>query len=329
MVTPSIGCLVITADWQNASISWNEWLTLPISYSNIPLSAQLAITIWDVSPSDGNGVNSHAVPFGGTTLPLFEQENTLQKGRQKCYIHRRKAADGLSHSTTPSTLPAPRRRADGVKKDAVDTEVDEMERLEKLFKKHEMGDIPRIDWLDQLVFRGVERRGMQTPSPHPSLLKRRQTAQKTTSSPGKIKENEEVQSAEAKGTSGSMVAPDEEKFTLYIDLPRFDFPIVFVDHEYPPPPISTVSHHSPSSSNVVLKPPPEVQYGPGINGPGAGYDGGRLFKVYDPEVGARDNPAESKHRRLVRSHRTGVLDRDLKPNAKIRDELNVGDALHQ
>lgn len=37
----------------------------------------------------------------------------------------------------------------------------------------------------------------------------------------------------------------------------------------------------------------------------------------------RDNPAESKHRRLVRNHRTGDLDRDLKPNAKIRDELNV------
>jgi phosphatidylinositol 3-kinase len=50
--------------------------------------------------------------------------------------------------------------------------------------------------------------------------------------------------------------------------------------------------------------------------------GGRLVRVYDPEVGARDNPAESKHRRLVRSHRTGVLDRDLKPNAKVRDELN-------
>ena len=43
--------------------------------------------------------------------------------------------------------------------------------------------------------------------------------------------------------------------------------------------------------------------------------------VYDPE-NPRDNPAESKHRRLVRSHRNGPLDRDLKPNAKIRDELN-------
>lgn len=37
----------------------------------------------------------------------------------------------------------------------------------------------------------------------------------------------------------------------------------------------------------------------------------------------RENPVEAKHRRLVRSHRNGPLDRELKPNAKIRDELNV------
>lgn len=44
--------------------------------------------------------------------------------------------------------------------------------------------------------------------------------------------------------------------------------------------------------------------------------------VLDPEA-ARDNPVENKHRKLARSHRNGPLDRDLKPNAKIRDELNV------
>ncbi|KAG1434614.1 hypothetical protein G6F56_014249 [Rhizopus delemar] len=44
--------------------------------------------------------------------------------------------------------------------------------------------------------------------------------------------------------------------------------------------------------------------------------------VFDPDL-HRDNPVEAKHRRLVRSHRSGPLDRDLKPNPKIRDELNV------
>lgn len=44
--------------------------------------------------------------------------------------------------------------------------------------------------------------------------------------------------------------------------------------------------------------------------------------ILDPDI-VRDNPVEAKHRRLVRSHRNGPLDRDLKPNPKIRDELNV------
>lgn len=48
-----------------------------------------------------------------------------------------------------------------------------------------------------------------------------------------------------------------------------------------------------------------------------------LFTIVDPEI-VRKNPVEAKHRRLVRDHRNGPLDRELKPNAKIRDELNVG-----
>lgn len=51
-------------------------------------------------------------------------------------------------------------------------------------------------------------------------------------------------------------------------------------------------------------------------------DSTSLFPIVDPEI-VRENPVEAKHRRLVRSHRNGPLDRELKPNAKIRDELNV------
>ena len=47
-----------------------------------------------------------------------------------------------------------------------------------------------------------------------------------------------------------------------------------------------------------------------------------LWQIVDPEI-ARDNPVEDKHRRLVRSHRSGALDRELKPNAKDRDQLAV------
>ena len=44
--------------------------------------------------------------------------------------------------------------------------------------------------------------------------------------------------------------------------------------------------------------------------------------VIDPEI-TRENPVEAKHIRLGRNHRSGPLDRDLKPDANIRDDLNV------
>lgn len=193
--------------------------------------------------------------------------------------------------------------------------------MEKLFKKHEMGEIPRIDWLDQLVFRGFEKRGLQASKNSLKTLQRQQNQMgESPSGPG-------VENGAAPGQQSE--GPEEDRrpsnFVLNIELPRFDFAVAFADHEYPPPPISSLQHMSSSQSNIVLKPPPEVQFGPGINGVGDATTGGsRLIRVYDPEVGARDNPAESKHRRLVRSqHRHGVLDKDLKPNAKVRDELNV------
>lgn len=83
----------------------------------------------------------------------------------------------------------------------------------------------------------------------------------------------------------------EEKLFLYIDLPKFDFSVVHVEQPYTNLPVQT--------------PNPLVGF------------------IFDPEMD-RENPVELKHRRLVRSHRTGPLDRELKPlNAKIRDDLNV------
>ncbi|KAH6674938.1 kinase-like domain-containing protein [Halenospora varia] len=303
---------------------WSEWLTLPIEYSNLPLSSRLAITVWDLSPTGGKGAQGHAIPFGGTTLPLFDKENQLQKGRQKCYLHRRVAADGLDSTSTPSVPPSSRRKG-GKGKEAtelIDKETEELDRLEKLFKKHEMGEITRVDWLDNLVFRGVEKRAKLSSGASLKNIQRQRSRRHSRPLT--------LDGADEENTNGDTKDPiedaiEDERFTLHVELPRFDFPIVFADHEYPPPPISSLQHLSTSQSNIILKPPPEVHFGPGINGLSDDDDngfGGRLVRVYDPEVGARDNPVESKHRRLVRSHRTGVLDRDLKPNAKVRDELN-------
>ena len=141
------------------SRTWNEWLELPITISTLPHSSQLAITVWDVSPTGGKGAQGHTIPFGGTTIPLFDQDNTLQKGRQKCRLYRHKAADGFSSTKTPAVPPRRRKVVNGRPSYHFNTpEEDELERLEKLFKKHEMGEIHRVDWLDHLVFKAVEKK---------------------------------------------------------------------------------------------------------------------------------------------------------------------------
>ena len=305
--------------FKNARI-WNEWLELPYTISDLPLNSQLAITLWDNSPGG-------RISFGGTTISLFDKDNFLQKGRQQCQIYRHKAADGFALTTTPAVgnLPndQPRKSAPAPKFKTKDHE--ELHRLEGLLKKHDLGEIPRIDWLDALVFEKVGKIRAKVEA-FDKITKKEEGSKLT-----------EARKEQDQGSKSSSSKTDEEKtsindslsdesFKLIIDFPRFDFPIIFADHEYSPPPISPYAHQPSSSMGIDLKPPPEVQLGPGIKSSldtDSDPDAPPLFTVYDPEVGHKDNPAESKHRRLVRNHRTGVLDRDLKPNAKIRDELNI------
>lgn len=49
----------------NGRIRWNEWITLPIRYCDLPLNSQITFTVWDIS-----GPRS-AIPVGGTTFRLF------------------------------------------------------------------------------------------------------------------------------------------------------------------------------------------------------------------------------------------------------------------
>ncbi|KAL2820502.1 kinase-like domain-containing protein [Aspergillus cavernicola] len=284
--------------------SWNEWLQLPMSIKDAPRKCQLAVTIWDLSPFGGEGADGHYIPFGGTTIPLFDEDGKLKTGRQKCKVYRHKAADGFSSTTTPSSPP---KRRKGNKPDPLGPSIEELEleRVEVLIKKHEMGEIPRIDWMDHMVFRQLERLKLnaEEAARKRSLLLK---ASKEQSAGGEEEDSDEEKF-------------DDENFILYIEFPRFDHPIVWSDHEYPPPPISSYPQNVPGDPSAALKPLPEVRFGPGIEGA----DGEGVIRIYDPEVGQTGNPCEDKHRRLIRSHRTGIMDRDLKPNPKIRDDLNI------
>ncbi|KAE8411332.1 kinase-like domain-containing protein [Aspergillus pseudocaelatus] len=288
--------------------AWNEWLQMPMSLKDAPYKCQLAITIWDLSPFGGEGAQGHYVPFGGTTISLFDEEGKLKMGRQKCKVYRHKAADGFSSTTTPSVPSTKRRKVNTPDSLGPSPEEIELERVEVLIKKHEMGEIPRIDWMDQMVFRQLEKLKLHAEE----SARKRAILLKST----KQKHREKYGADGDDSDEGNL---DDENFTLYVELPRFDHPVVWSDHEYPPPPVSSYPQNVPANPSSALKPAPEVRFGPGIEGA----DGEGVIRIYDPEVGQTGNPCEDKHRRLIRSHRTGIMDRDLKPNPKIRDELNA------
>ncbi|KAJ3541590.1 hypothetical protein NMY22_g3830 [Coprinellus aureogranulatus] len=122
---------------------------------------------------------------------------------------------------------------------------------------------------------------------------------------GKGRKMEEIHAAETEKS---------ENLFLYIDLPRFDFPVIFCEPEAPVASTSSASGTTTTTLATVTQAPVAPSISSSfINDPG-------LWGVADPDA-CNDNPVEDKHRRLVRSHRSSPYDRELKPNAKIRDEL--------
>jgi len=111
---------------------WNEWITLPIRYCDLPLSSQITFTVWDIGgPRD-------AVPVGGSTFRLFGKKwfvmiseipvegrtyqgiffvRTLRRGKHRLLLWPGVEADGSVETSTPSKMATQ----------------DEMGRLEKVY----------------------------------------------------------------------------------------------------------------------------------------------------------------------------------------------------
>ncbi|CAG7852601.1 Phosphatidylinositol 3-kinase vps34 Short=PI3-kinase vps34; Short=PI3K vps34; Short=PtdIns-3-kinase vps34; AltName: Full=Vacuolar protein sorting-associated protein 34 [Serendipita indica DSM 11827] len=226
----------------NTSYIWNEWITLPINYCDLPLGAQITFTVWDIA-----GPRT-PMPVGGSTFRLFGKKMTLRRGKHRLLLWKGQEADGSINSQTPSKV--------GLR--------DEMGRLEKLMKKFDRGDLPRNDWLDLLAFRRIE----------------------------EIHKTEEAKS---------------ENLYLYIDLPKFDFPIVY--NELESYPVTNRIVPQPQAAPAAVQPVININQDP------------HLWAILDPDM-ELENPVEDKHRRLVRSHRNGPLDRELKPNPELRNHLD-------
>ena len=113
--------------------SWNEWLTLPIKFCDLPEDSLLCLTIWDC-----NGPGEREA-IGGTSVSLFGRKGLFRSGQMDLVVWPGVAGGEES----PGKLR--------------DTDKEQYHRLAKLSKKYHDGKIPAVDWLDRITFAEIQR----------------------------------------------------------------------------------------------------------------------------------------------------------------------------
>jgi len=138
VVVMHAGCplhLPVTTAYKNFSQrwAWNQWLTLPIKFSDLPVDSILCCTVWDCN---GPGMRE---AIGGTSISLFGKKGVFRNGMMDLVVWGGKEGG----EDTPGKVR--------------DTDKEQYHRLAKLTKKYHAGKIPAIDWLDRLAFAEMER----------------------------------------------------------------------------------------------------------------------------------------------------------------------------
>ncbi|XP_053662768.1 phosphatidylinositol 3-kinase catalytic subunit type 3 [Anopheles marshallii] len=117
--------------------SWNEWVTLPLRFTDISRTAVIGLTIYDCA-----GGREQLTVVGGTSISFFSTNGLFRQGLYDLKVWPQMEPDGTRNSTTPGKCS--------------NAGVNQMQRLSKLAKKHRNGQMEKIDWLDRLTFRELE-----------------------------------------------------------------------------------------------------------------------------------------------------------------------------
>ncbi|CAD7014388.1 unnamed protein product [Ceratitis capitata] len=131
-------CLPVTTSYKafTKRWSWNEWVTLPLQFSDLPRTAMLALTILDCAGAGKTTV------IGGTSISLFGKNGLFRQGMFDLRVWLGVEGDGSFPSKTPGK--------------GKESSKSQMQRLGKLAKKHRNGQMHKVDWLDRLTFREIE-----------------------------------------------------------------------------------------------------------------------------------------------------------------------------
>ncbi|XP_053672857.1 phosphatidylinositol 3-kinase catalytic subunit type 3 [Anopheles nili] len=117
--------------------SWNEWVTLPLRFTDISRTAMLGLTIYDCA-----GGREQSTVVGGTSISFFSTNGLFRQGLYDLKVWPHMEPDGANDSSTPGKCSS--------------AGVSQMQRLSKLAKQHRNGQMEKIDWLDRLTFRELE-----------------------------------------------------------------------------------------------------------------------------------------------------------------------------
>ncbi|XP_037955431.1 phosphatidylinositol 3-kinase catalytic subunit type 3 [Teleopsis dalmanni] len=129
-------CLPVTTSYKSFTKrwSWNEWITLPLQFSDLPRTALLVLTILDCAGAGQTTI------IGGTSITLFGKNGMFRQGMYDLRVWLGIEGDG--NGCTPGK--------------GKESSKSQMQRLGKLAKKHRNGQIQKVDWLDRLTFREIE-----------------------------------------------------------------------------------------------------------------------------------------------------------------------------
>ncbi|KAI8326377.1 phosphatidylinositol 3-kinase [Martensiomyces pterosporus] len=202
--------------------AWYEWVRLPAKYCELAADAHIVIVLWEMK-----GLWNIA-RRGRCSINIFEPDSEMVQGGRRLRLTTDKDAAAGKEQSEAGAL--------------------QYDRIYRVMRKFEDGDIQRVDWLDSLAMEKI----------------------------AEIEAHEQYQS---------------DSLYIHVTFPKFDFVVVFGETKLDDPAVT-----QPANPKYCL--------------------------VFDPEA-YRDNPAETKHRRLLRGYRSGPLDRELKPNSAIRDQLNA------
>ena len=116
------------------SLNWNQWLQLPIEYCELSREAVVAVRLIDFAEKKC---------VGGSVFRLFNDLGEYYHGTKDiCIWPNREPDPDYGNSNTPSSG----------KQDSNH----QMPRLQPLVDKYNRQQLPKVDWLDKLVFREIE-----------------------------------------------------------------------------------------------------------------------------------------------------------------------------